>query len=110
MDTNGSESDSIDGLDGAEPPIQFVIVLDGFREFIMLSLWTVNDFTSTIKQTHFNTLREKYQILVHIHIRLPYKSEKCYYRGIDDVGMYEQMLKARLRFSLSALHCRLLNT
>jgi len=42
----------------------------------MLPLWTVNDFISSIKQTHFDTLRDKYQIPVHIPIRLPYKSEK----------------------------------
>ena len=38
---------------------------------------------------------------------LPYKSEKCYYKGLEDVGIYEQMLKAGLRFPLST-HCRLL--
>ena len=42
----------------------------------MLPLWTVNDFISSIKQTHFDTLRDKYQIPVHIPICLPYKSEK----------------------------------
>ena len=65
-------------------------------------------FHSSIKQTHFNTLREKYQILVHIPIRLPFKSKKCYYKGVDDVGVYEQILKVGLRFPLNALHRRLL--
>ena len=62
LDVDGSESDSNDDLAGAEPPIQSVIGPDGFREFIMIPLWKINDFNSFIKQTHFNTLREKYQI------------------------------------------------
>ena len=41
-------------------------------------------------------------------MRLPYKSEKCYYEGLEDVGIYEQMLKAGLKFPLSTLHYRLL--
>ena len=68
----------------------------------------VNDFISTIKESHFKTLREKYQILDHIPFRLPYKSENCYYEGVEGVGVYKQMLKARLRFPLSTLHCCLL--
>ena len=67
----------------------------------------VNDFTSTIKESHFKTLRDKYQILDNIPIRLPYKLEKCYYDGIEGVGVYEQMLKAGLRFPLSSLHHQL---
>ena len=85
LDTDRSASDYTDGLDGVEAPIQSIIGLDGLREFIMLSLWIVNDFISSIKQAHFNTLGEKYQIPFHIPIHLPYKSEKCYYRGVDDV-------------------------
>ena len=60
LDTDRLEGDSTDGLDGAEPPTQFVIGPNGFREFIILPLWMVNDFISTIKQAHFKTLREKY--------------------------------------------------
>ena len=67
----------------------------------------VNDFTSTIKEFYFKTLRDKYQILDNIPIRLPYKSEKCYYDGIEGVGVYEQMLKVGLRFPLSSLHRQL---
>ena len=37
-------------------------------------------------------------------MRLPYKSEKYYYEGLEDVGIYEQMLKAGLKFPLSTLH------
>ena len=33
---------------------------------------------------------------------------KCYYKGVKDVGVYEQMLKAGLSFPLSTLHRRLL--
>ena len=74
----------------------------------MLSEWTVNDFSSTIKEKHFNTLRATYQIPNNIPICLPYKSEKCYYKGVEGVGVYEQMLKARLRFPMSSHHRELL--
>ena len=70
----------------------------------MLLLWMINDFNSSIKQQQFNTLREKYQIPVNIPMHLPFKLEKCYYKGAKDVVVYEQMLKAGLRFPLSALH------
>ena len=99
---------SDDDVDDVEPLIQSVIGLDGLREFIMLPIWTVNDFTSTVKESHFKTLREKYQIPNNIPLRLPYMSEKCYYEGVEGVGVYEQMLKARLKFPLSSLHCQLL--
>jgi len=78
LDTDRSEGDSTDGPVGVEPPTQSVIGPDGLKEFIILPLWTVNDFIATIKESHFNTLREKYQIPNHIPLRLPYKSEKCY--------------------------------
>ena len=102
------EGDSSDGLDDAEPPIQSVIGPNGLREFITLPSWTVNDFRSTIKEFHFKTLRSKYQIPDSIPFCLPYKLEKCYYRGVDGVGVYEQLLKAGLRFPLSSLYCHLL--
>ena len=63
----------------------------------MLPVWTVNDFTSTIKEFHFKTLREKYQIPVNVPLRLHYMSEKCYYEGVKGVGVYELMLKVGLR-------------
>ena len=44
-----SEGDSSDGLIGAEPLIQSAVGLDRLREFILLPLWTVNDFVSKIK-------------------------------------------------------------
>ena len=94
--------------DGKDQRIKSVVGADGLREFVMLPEWTVNAFTSTIKEPHFNTLRAHYQIPDYIAIRLPYKSEKCYYEGVDGVGVYEQVLKAGLRFSLSSLHRKLL--
>ena len=60
-DVEGSEGDSNnDGVDLGEPLIQFIVGPDEFRKFIMIPLWTINDFNSSVKQTHFNTLREKY--------------------------------------------------
>ena len=75
--------------DSEEQRIKSVVGTDGLREFVMLPKWMVNYFTSTIKEAHFKTLRANYQIPYYIHIRLPYKSEKCYYDGVDDVGVYE---------------------
>ena len=75
--------------DDEEQRIKSVVGTNGLREFIMLPKWTVNAFTSTIKEAHFKTLRANYQILDYIPIRLPYKSEKCYYEGVDDIGVYE---------------------
>nr|POE73711.1 hypothetical protein CFP56_66703 [Quercus suber] len=103
LDGDRLENDSNEDIGNDEPPVQFVIGPDGIKEFIMLPLWTINDFNSSIKECHFNTLREKYQILVNIPTRLPFKREKCYYKDVEDVGVYEQMLKAGLRFPLSAL-------
>ena len=94
--------------DGKEQPIKSVVGADGLWEFIMLLEWTVNDFRSTIKEKHFKTLRANYQIPDNILIRLTYKSEKCYYEGVEGVGVYEQMLKAGPRFPLSSLHRELL--
>ena len=100
-DPEGSDDDE-------EQLIKSVVCANGLREFIMLSEWTVNYFRSTIKEKHFNTLRANYQIPNNIPIRLPYKSEKCYYEGVKGVGVCEQMLKARLRIPLSSLHRELL--
>ena len=108
LDTDRSKGDSTDGLVSAKPPTQSVISLDGLRDFIILPLWMVNDFISTIKESHFKTFREKYQIPNHIPLCLPYKLEKCYYEGVEGVEVYEQILKVGLRFPLSALHRRLL--
>ena len=102
------EDDLLQDLDDNEPPIQSVVGPNGLRKFIMLPIWMVNDFISTIKENHFKTLRGKYQIPNNITLHLPYKSEKCYYDDVDSVRVYEQMLKAGLRFPLSSLHHQLL--
>ena len=75
--------------DGEEQPLRSVIGANGLKEFIMLPEWNVNNFVSTIKENHFKTLRKNYQIPENIPIRLPYKSERCYYDGVEDVGIYE---------------------
>ena len=97
-----------EGSENGEQRTKSVVGTDGLREFVMLPEWTVNNFTSTIKESHFKTLRAIYQIPDYIPIRLPYKSEKCYYNGMDDVGVYEQVLKAGLRFPLNSLKRELL--
>ena len=94
--------------DSEEQRIKSVVGADGLKEFVMLPEWTVNAFTSTIKEPHFKTLRVNYQISDYIPTRLPYKSKKCYYERVDGVEVYEQMLKAGLRFPLSSLHRELL--
>ena len=94
--------------DGKEQSIMSVVGANGLREFVMLLEWMVNDFNSTIKEKHFSTLRANYEIPDNIPIHLPYKSKKCYYEGVEGVKVYEQMLKARLRFPLSSLHRELL--
>ena len=71
LEVDRPEGDSSEDLDVVEPPIQSVIGPDGLREFIMLPLWMVNDFRSTIKESHFKTLRAKYQIPDNISILLP---------------------------------------
>ena len=94
--------------DGEEQTLRSVVGANGLREFIMLPEWTVNNFVPTVKENHFKTLRGNFQIPDNIPIRLPYKSEKCYYDRVEGVGVYEQMLKAGLRFPLSSLHRELL--
>ena len=95
-------------IDGEDQRIKSVVGTDGLREFVMLPEWTVNAFTSTIKEAHFKTLRANYQIPDYIPIHLNYKSEKCYYEGVNGVGVYEQVLRADLRFPLNSLHRKLL--
>ena len=43
--------------DGEEQRIKSVVSTDGLREFVMLPRWTVNSFTSMIKEAHFKTLK-----------------------------------------------------
>ena len=70
-----------EGFDDGEQRIKSVVGADGLREFVMLPEWTVNNFTSTIKEAHFKTLRAIYQIPDHIPIRLPYKSKNATMTG-----------------------------
>ena len=97
-----------EGSDDGGKGIKSVVGADGLREFVMLPEWTVNNFRSTIKEVHFKTIRAIYQISDHIPICLPYQAEKCYYDGVDDLGVYEQALKAGLRFPLNTLKRELL--
>ena len=94
--------------DGEEQTLKSVMGVNGLREFIMLPKWTMNNFLSTIKENHFKTLRDSFQIPDNISIRLPYKLEKCYYDEVEGVGVYEHILKAGLRFPLNSLHRELL--
>ena len=105
LEMEGLEDDFIQDLEDTDPLIQSIVGPDGLQKFIMLPIWAVNDFTSTIKESHFKTHTDKYQIPDNMPIRLPYKSEKCYYDSIEGVGVYEQMLKVGFRFPLSSLHC-----
>ena len=108
LEKGGPEDDFLQDLDDNETLIQSVVCPNGLRKFIMLPIWTVNNLISSIKEPHFKTLKGKYQIPDNIPLHLPYKSKKCYYDGIEGVGVYEQMLKAGLRFLLSSLHRQLL--
>ena len=83
VEEEGSSSD--DGDQALGP----VAGAGGLREFIMLPEWTVHRFTSVIKERHFSTFRTNFQIPDNISIRLPYVSEKCYYEGVEGVGVYE---------------------
>lgn len=110
MDEDGSKSDTdiaSDDKESNKSPIRLVIGPNDLRNFIHPLIWTVNDFNSTIQRKHFKTLRERYRIPVDVPIRPLFKFEKCYYSGVDDIGMYEQMVKAGFRLPLSALHYRL---
>ena len=46
--------------DSREQRIKSIVGTDGLREFVMLPEWTVNYFTSMIKEAHFKTLRANY--------------------------------------------------
>ena len=68
LETEGPEDDFIQDLDDTESPIQSIMGPDKLRKFIMLPIWMVNNFTSTIKESHFKTLRDKYQIPINISL------------------------------------------
>ncbi|XP_065627347.1 probable nucleoredoxin 1-2 [Quercus suber] len=92
--------------DDEEQIVRSIVGVDGLREFILPPEWTVNAFTSTIKEGHFNTIRDRYQIPDHIPLRLPYMSEKCYYEGVDGVGVYEQVPVSELDGKMVGLYIR----
>lgn len=83
---------------------QTVVGPDGLGNFLLHPLWIVNDFIPTTSLRQFETMRGRYQIPPFIPIRLPEKFGKCYYEGVRDVGVYEQMFKAGLRLPLTDLH------
>ena len=45
-----------EGSDVGEKRLKSVVDADRLREFVVLPEWTVNNFTSTIKEVHFKTL------------------------------------------------------
>ena len=79
------------------------------RPFILLKMWTVNDFLPTMTANIFKNLRDRYQIPDHIPIRLLGKFKKCYSRKTENVGMYDAMFVAGLRLLLTTLHRQLAN-
>ena len=60
---DGLKSDTNEDSDNeknVESPIRSIIGPDGLRKFVLPLIWTVNNFNSTIKKKHFDTLRERY--------------------------------------------------
>ena len=90
------DSNNKENIGNVESPIRSIKGPDGLRQFLLPLIWAVNDFISTIKKPHFENLQERYQIPTVVPIRLLFKFEKCYYRDIEDVGVYEQMLRRDL--------------
>ena len=74
------------------------------RPFILPKMWTVNHFKSMMTTNIFKNLRDHFQILDHIPIRLLGKFEKCYSGKTAGVSMYDAMFAAGLRLPLTALH------
>ena len=99
-DKDDGDKESYEGTSGSP---------EGNRPFILPSIWTVNDFLPKVSDRVFKDLHARYQILDHIPICLPKKSEKCYSGKTVDVGMYDAMFVAGLRLPLTALHHHLAN-
>ena len=102
----GEEEDEDDQSERGEVVDQ---VDGGTWPFILPLMWTVNDFYPKMLGKVFNTLRDRYQILESIPLRLPEKCEKSYSRRIVDVGMYDATFATRLRLSLTDLYHQLAN-
>ena len=81
----------------------------GSPPFILPSIWTINDFLPKMTTNIFKNLRDRYQMLNHIPIRLSGKFEKCYSGKIVDVSMYDATFAIGLRLPLTALHHQLAN-
>ena len=69
----------------------------------------MNDFYPTMSPNVFNKLRDCFEILDNILIRLPKKYERCYLGKTADVGMYDAMFAIGLRLPLMELHHQLAN-
>ena len=57
---SGKDLNNEENVRNAKSPIRFIIGPDGLRKFLLPHMWTVNEFNSTIKRPHFETLRERY--------------------------------------------------
>ena len=95
-DNNDGDEEALDSTPGA---------LGDDYPFILPKIWTVNDFLLTMSDKVFKSLRDHYQILDDIQIRLPRKFEKCYFGKTANVGMYDAKFATGLRLPLTTLHC-----
>ena len=66
------------------------------RPFILLKMWTFNDFKPTMMANVIKNLQDRYHIPNHIPIHLPGKFEKCYSGKIMDIGMFAKGLRLSL--------------
>ena len=80
-----------------------------YRPFILLSIWSVNDFLSKMWKKVFDNLCPRYQILDDVPIRMASKREKCYSGWIANVSFYKAVLMEGLRLPLTKLHQRLVD-
>ena len=80
---------------------------EDFKLFILLPIWSVNDFIPKMTKDIFSRLRPYFQIPDDIPIRMARKNEKCYSGKTTDVGFYEALFIAELRFPLTKLHHQL---
>ena len=76
---------------------------DGPRPFILTLIWMVNNFYPTMSPNVSKKLRDCFQNLENIPIRLPRKFEMCYSGKTTNVGMYDAMFAVGLRFPLTEL-------
>ena len=100
-DKGGSDrAASVEGISGSPK--------DGHtRPFILPAIWIVNNFKLMMTTKIFNNLKDHYQILENIPIRLLGKYEKCYSGKTTNVSMYDAMFAEGLRLPLKVLHRQL---